>query len=121
MYNCDDSMRTTSKRVEMQDVLDALLDAIANLPQRKDSRADPIFEPHFKLVSVVHRLVLSGRLSVSRIPLELHQLPTDDSLAHRSEQNTYCLSMVRQSGPARRHRGVETLHAGGNQEVQDCR
>ncbi|KAJ5577670.1 uncharacterized protein N7459_006634 [Penicillium hispanicum] len=57
MFNCDDSSRTTSKRVEMGDVLDALLDAIAALPQRKDSRADPIFEPHFKLLSVVHRLV----------------------------------------------------------------
>lgn len=65
MYSCDDSMRTTSKRVEMHDVLDAFHDAITSLPKRKDSRADPIFEPHFKLVSVVHKLVLRGDLTVS--------------------------------------------------------
>lgn len=65
MLSCDDSMRTTSKRVEVQDVLDALFDAIANLPQRRDSRSDPIFEPHFKLVSVVHKLVLRGKMAVS--------------------------------------------------------
>lgn len=64
MYNADDSMRTTSKRVEMQDVLGALHDAIASLPQRKDSRSDPIFEPHFKVLSVVHKLVQKGDMSV---------------------------------------------------------
>ncbi|KAJ5137265.1 hypothetical protein N7526_003498 [Penicillium atrosanguineum] len=66
MYNSDDSKRTTSKRVEMQDVIDALLDSIAALPQRKDSRSDPIFEPHFKLLSVIHKLVVSGKMT----PLE---------------------------------------------------
>ncbi|KAJ5266964.1 Tetratricopeptide-like helical [Penicillium angulare] len=65
MFNCDDSLRTTSKAVEMQDVLDAFHDAIEALPQRRDSRADPIFEPHFKLFSVVHRLVLRENLSPS--------------------------------------------------------
>lgn len=49
----------------MQDVIDALFDSIAALPQRKDSRADPIFEPHFKLLSVVHKLVFRGKMSVS--------------------------------------------------------
>lgn len=69
MFSCDDSMRTTSKRVEMQDVLDALLDAIAALPQRRDSRSDPIFEPHFKLLSVVHKLVLRGKMTVGLLAL----------------------------------------------------
>lgn len=65
MYCTDDSKRTTSKRVEAQDVLDAFHDAISALPRRKDSRADPIFEPHFKLFSVVNRLVSCGDLTVS--------------------------------------------------------
>ncbi|KAJ5643647.1 Tetratricopeptide-like helical [Penicillium longicatenatum] len=65
MFNCDDSLRTTSKRVEVEDVLDAFRDAIAALPQRRDSRADPIFEPHFKLLSVVHRLVLQEKLTLT--------------------------------------------------------
>lgn len=64
MFSADDSMRTTSKRVEMQDVLDTLYDAIDALPQRKDSRSEPIFEPHFKLLSVVHKLVKLGKITV---------------------------------------------------------
>lgn len=67
MFSCDDSMRTTRRKVEMQDVIDALLDSIAALPQRKDSRADPIFEPHFKLLSVVHKLVIRGSMTVSAL------------------------------------------------------
>ncbi|KAJ6083031.1 hypothetical protein N7467_007166 [Penicillium canescens] len=63
MYNSDDSLRTSSKRVEMQEVLDALFDAINALPQRRDSRSDPIFEPHFKLFSFVHKLVLRGKMT----------------------------------------------------------
>ncbi|KAJ5684088.1 Tetratricopeptide-like helical [Penicillium maclennaniae] len=63
MFNSDDSKRTTSKRVEMRDVIDALLDSIAALPQRRDSRSDPIFEPHYKLLSVVHKLVVSGKMT----------------------------------------------------------
>ena len=58
-------MRTTRRKVEMQDVIDALLDSISALPQRRDSRADPIFEPHFKLLSVVHKLVIGGNMAVS--------------------------------------------------------
>lgn len=68
----------------MQDVLDALLDAIANLPQRKDSRADPIFEPHFKLVSVVHKLVLRGDMTVSGL-LTFSMPFADKIIACRSE------------------------------------
>ena len=64
MFSADDSMRTTSKRVEMQDVLDTLYDAIDALPQRKDSRSEPIFEPHFKLLSIVHKLVKRGNMTV---------------------------------------------------------
>ncbi|KAJ5692853.1 hypothetical protein N7462_002276 [Penicillium macrosclerotiorum] len=75
MYNCDDSMRTTSKSVEIQDVLDALLDAIASLPQRKDSRSDPIFEPHFKLLSVVHKLVVKGSMTPSEASKTLQATP----------------------------------------------
>lgn len=52
----------------MHDVLDAFHDAISSLPKRKDSRADPIFEPHFKLVSIVHKLVLRGDMTVSLNP-----------------------------------------------------
>ncbi|KAJ5944140.1 hypothetical protein N7516_004308 [Penicillium verrucosum] len=65
MFTSDDSLRTTSKKVEMQEVINAVLDAIAALPQRRDSRSDPIFEPHFKLFSFVHKLVLQGHMTTT--------------------------------------------------------
>ncbi|QMW31238.1 hypothetical protein G4B84_006619 [Aspergillus flavus NRRL3357] len=60
MFSCDDSVRGTSKHVHLDDLLDSLLDSIDALPQKRDSRSDPIFEPHYKLVSIVHKLVHRG-------------------------------------------------------------
>lgn len=64
MYSCDDTVRGHSKRVHLDDVVDSLLDAIDTLPQRKDSRSEPIFEPHYKLVSIIHKLVHRDALTV---------------------------------------------------------
>jgi tetratricopeptide (TPR) repeat protein len=47
----------SSRRVSVEEVLEAFSDAIENLPGRKDNRSDHILEPHFKLVSIVHKLV----------------------------------------------------------------
>ena len=77
MFCSEDSLRTSSKRVELQEVIDALLSAINALPQRRDSRSDPIFEPHFKLFSVVHKAVLRGHMTVS-ITLNLVELLIDN-------------------------------------------
>jgi hypothetical protein len=63
MFSCDESVRGGAKAVHLDDLLDCLLDAIDALPQKKDSRSDPIFEPHFKLVSIVHKLVTRGSLT----------------------------------------------------------
>lgn len=63
MFSCDDSVRGNAQRISVDDLLDSLLDAIDTLPQRKDSRSDPIFEPHYKLVSIVHKLVDRGTLT----------------------------------------------------------
>ncbi|GLB09644.1 histone transcription regulator 3 [Aspergillus tubingensis] len=65
MFSCDESVRGSFKRIEVDVVLDSLLDAIDALPQRRDSRSDPIFEPHYKLVSVVHKLVHRGTLTAA--------------------------------------------------------
>jgi hypothetical protein len=64
MFNWDGSARERPKRVEVDDVVDSLLDAIETLPERKDNRSDPIFEPHFRLVSIIHKLVRKGLLEV---------------------------------------------------------
>ncbi|KAH2763730.1 Histone transcription regulator 3 [Aspergillus fumigatus] len=65
MFSCDDSVRGNAQRISVDDLLDSLLDAIDTLPQRKDSRSDPIFEPHYKLVSIVHKLVDRGTLTAA--------------------------------------------------------
>ncbi|KAL3482341.1 hypothetical protein BJX99DRAFT_216854 [Aspergillus californicus] len=57
MFSCDESVRGSAKRVSLDGVLDSLLDTIDALPQRRDSRSDPIFEPHYKLISIVNKLV----------------------------------------------------------------
>jgi hypothetical protein len=51
------------RKVHIEEVLDAFSEAIECLPERKDSRADHILEPHFKLVSVVHKLVHRNMLT----------------------------------------------------------
>ncbi|KAL4878682.1 hypothetical protein BJY04DRAFT_229711 [Aspergillus karnatakaensis] len=64
MFSCDDSVRGSSARISLDLVLDSLLDTIDALPtQRKDSRSEPIFEPHYKLVSIINKLVKRGELS----------------------------------------------------------
>lgn len=67
MFTCDDATRGNHSPVEVDDVLDSLVDAIEALPSKRDSRSDPILEPHFKLVSIVHKLVHGGFLTVSSL------------------------------------------------------
>ncbi|KAL1978370.1 hypothetical protein VTN31DRAFT_1229 [Thermomyces dupontii] len=64
MFNSDESARGRGKPVHVDQILDSLLDAIETLPvpSRKDRGPDPIFEPHFRLVSVLHKLVTSGKM-----------------------------------------------------------
>ncbi|MCJ1402554.1 Histone transcription regulator 3 [Xylographa trunciseda] len=54
------SSTTPDPHVVFQDVLDAYTKAIRCVPEKKDSRhpdKDPILDPHYKLVSFVHKLV----------------------------------------------------------------
>ena len=64
MHNCEDHVRGKARSLDFQQALDALVHAIECLPGRKDSRHDPILEPHYKLVSVVHKLVQKKQLQV---------------------------------------------------------
>ena len=55
------------KRVDHQLVIAAIVQAIEACPEKRDSRhpeKDPILEPHYKLVSIVHKLVRHGRITV---------------------------------------------------------
>ena len=67
MYNCNEDIRGKAQRISYQEVLNALTRAIELLPEKRDSRhpeKDPTLEPHYKLVSVVHKLVQSRRFKV---------------------------------------------------------
>ncbi|KAL8968608.1 MAG: hypothetical protein Q9183_002384 [Haloplaca sp. 2 TL-2023] len=67
IHNCSDATRMESTREGFEPALDAFKMAIQHLPGHKDNRhseKDPILEPHYKLASIVHKLVFSGRLGV---------------------------------------------------------
>ena len=70
MHNCADDIRGKVKRISHQPVIDALVRAIETCPEKRDSRHPEkilILEPHYKLVSVVHKLVCSKRITVGRL------------------------------------------------------
>lgn len=72
MFCCDGATRGQRSPVEFDDVLDSLVDAIEALPSKRDSRSDPILEPHFKLVSIVHKLVQRGILKVRCLVVRIY-------------------------------------------------
>ena len=67
MHNCGDEVRGPAKRIGYQPAIDAFIRAVEACPERRDSRhpdKEPILEPHYKLLSVVHKLVRLKRVSV---------------------------------------------------------
>ncbi|KAI9734640.1 MAG: Histone transcription regulator 3 [Cirrosporium novae-zelandiae] len=65
MYSCDGDVRQNNPRISYRDAIDEFVGAIEALPKKRDSRQDPILEPHFKLVSVVHKLVHRGEITAA--------------------------------------------------------
>ena len=61
--HCADGARPKAPTVN--DVLDAFTRAIKALPERRDSRQYPILEPHYKLVSIVHKLAERSQFEIS--------------------------------------------------------
>ncbi|OCK79281.1 hypothetical protein K432DRAFT_330482 [Lepidopterella palustris CBS 459.81] len=57
MHHADEVARGNCKPPGYQEVVDAFVRAIEILPEKKDNRREPILEPHYKLVSIVHKLV----------------------------------------------------------------
>ncbi|KIW97791.1 uncharacterized protein Z519_01375 [Cladophialophora bantiana CBS 173.52] len=49
-------------RVSTEAVLDAIIEAVEALP-KKEKTHEPILEPHFKLVSIVHKMVRSQKIT----------------------------------------------------------
>ena len=70
MYTYDALKPEKAKSVDFHEALDAFSQAIEYVPERRDSRhpdKDPILEPHYKLASVVHKLVQRRRVLVRTI------------------------------------------------------
>jgi hypothetical protein len=64
MFKNPDASAESGKNIQLDEVVNALVKAIENSPQCKDNRQEPTLEPHYKLVSIVHKLVYTGRLGV---------------------------------------------------------
>ena len=67
LYNCNDDLRRNINPISHHAVLDAFTQAVEKLPAKRDSRhpdKEPILEPHYKLLSTVHKLVQLKRLQV---------------------------------------------------------
>lgn len=56
-----DSPAISGKPPTVDEVISELQKAIKLLPGKRDSRREPILEPHYKLVSVVHKMVVRRR------------------------------------------------------------
>ncbi|KAI4176796.1 MAG: hypothetical protein LQ346_007796 [Caloplaca aetnensis] len=66
MHKCSNNVLSGRERMPFQPAIDAFKTAIEALPGRRDSKhadKDPTLEPHYKLASVVHKLVSSRRLT----------------------------------------------------------
>jgi len=50
--------KAKAKRPTVDEIIHAFVNAIKTVPKPKDNRQDPILEPHYKLASIVHKLVI---------------------------------------------------------------
>ena len=83
MFNSP-SPRQGRRKVEVDEVLDAFTAAVETSPERKDRSSDYVLEPHFKLVSIVHKLVYRKVISPSQGSAVLQATPHARK-AHLSE------------------------------------
>ena len=86
--------------VDPGEPLDAFIRAIECAPEKRDSRhpdRDPILEPHYKLVSVVHKLVHRGRIpceeGAQMLTVSSHTRKVQ--LASPSEWKEYTLAVLK--------------------------
>ena len=73
MHNCDDRIRAGARKIDHSEVLEAFERAVETAPERRDK--DPIFEPHYKLLSIVHKLVKKKRIAIQDACVHLRATP----------------------------------------------
>ncbi|EGE09060.1 hypothetical protein TEQG_08128 [Trichophyton equinum CBS 127.97] len=90
MYCSNDPLKERYKTIEPSDILDSLTDAIDALPKKKDGRAsEPILEPHFKLVSITHKLVRRGDLDPKEASEKLLATPWAKGLSPATDLESW--------------------------------
>ena len=65
MHDCDGQVRGNGMSIGHKEVLNAFKRAVETAPERRDK--EPILEPHYKLLSILHKLVQKNRIEVRRL------------------------------------------------------
>ncbi|KAI9841516.1 MAG: Histone transcription regulator 3 [Thelocarpon superellum] len=89
---------SSSVLVQIGDVLHVLIRAIETIPERRSERQEPILEPHYKLVSVIHKLVKSWQLEPFEAISLLEATPYSSkvpSTEDRGEWDAYVLQILK--------------------------
>ncbi|KAI7662079.1 hypothetical protein KC318_g9074, partial [Hortaea werneckii] len=100
MHTATDQERNHKPGPSVKEVLNALHTAIDLLPDKKDGKEkrEPILEPHYKLVSIVHKMVTRGELSLEQAREALTKTPyarTNDFPQEASEWVPHMLVMLK--------------------------
>ncbi|KAI7429220.1 hypothetical protein KC368_g17247 [Hortaea werneckii] len=100
MHTATDQERNHKPGPSVKEVLNALHTAIDLLPDKKDGKEkrEPILEPHYKLVSIVHKMVTRGELSLEQAREALTRTPyarTNDFPQEPSEWVPHMLIMLK--------------------------
>ncbi|KAI9757919.1 MAG: hypothetical protein M4579_003255 [Chaenotheca gracillima] len=92
-----DNDKATARSVAIPDVLDAFKDAIKTLPKRRSDKQEPILEPHYKLASVVHKLVENFGLDIEAAKRHLSSTPysRNASAEPENEWEPYILRVLK--------------------------
>ena len=78
MYAASPQIRGRDRPPTTEQVIDSFVKAIELVPKQKDSRdtkRDPLLEPHYKLVSIVHKMVSRGDLDLQQAGAVLRHTP----------------------------------------------
>lgn len=126
MFSAEAELRETDQGLLPEDVTGEIIKAIELLPTKKDARrtqSEPILEPHYKLVSVVHKMVLKDDLEVLfviHLLLGKHRL-THLPVARRSVPYTKSNTVCSQGRSCFGAIWLDRLHSESTQEPSDCR
>jgi len=91
LHSCGSSS-TEDVPAVLQGALEAFTMAIQCVPEKRDNRhpdRDPVLEPHYKLVSVVHKLVQRGKISPVEGCRHLDTTPYAAKVPHVEDPNAW--------------------------------